>query len=188
MILIHWVGRDDPDLYQGRSRKARSCCKPIAVRLPVQANSNWQTRLFPGECNVQPDPGLPRGRDQYTCRTWEDFHQTVLLSQHRHYWDQAFLRCCHRWYQTNTDQCDSNHNADLDIHVEGSVESKDLENNTVQISGVVYTINTSTLFLDSSTVNLLRFSLANINVGDNLSVTGQLSGSDIVLTRLERVN
>lgn len=73
-----------------------------------------------------------------------------------------------------------------DITVTGGVDSIDAPNNRVSISGFSIEINNSTRMLDHSTAAIQRFSVNDIQVGDQLTVYGSRSSTVIKALFLRR--
>ncbi len=72
------------------------------------------------------------------------------------------------------------------ITIIGSVESVDPAANRVVVSGLTVTVNNSTRMLDVSTAKIQKFSLGNLRVGDQLTIYGYQTRSNIDALLLRR--
>ena len=77
---------------------------------------------------------------------------------------------------------------DADIRFDARVDSVNAAGNSLVVLGVTVRTNSLTRFEDKSSAQVQRFSLANLSLGDFVSIRAYADGSGLLATQLERVD
>jgi hypothetical protein len=72
------------------------------------------------------------------------------------------------------------------VKLEGNVESVDVDASTLSILGIVITADTHTQFIDKSAEDIRRFSLLNLQLGDDIEVKAFEQAGILVARKIER--
>ncbi|WP_371195968.1 DUF5666 domain-containing protein [Glaciecola sp. SC05] len=73
-----------------------------------------------------------------------------------------------------------------EIDVEGLLQAVDLENNTITILDTVFVVDEFSQLKDDSDLDIRRFSLSQLNIGDLIEVEAFASGDSLVVKKMER--
>ncbi|MBT1450096.1 hypothetical protein KJ365_04330 [Glaciecola sp. XM2] len=73
-----------------------------------------------------------------------------------------------------------------ELEVEGVLQSVDIENSTVTVLNTVFLVDEFSVLKDDSDLEIRRFSLDQLNVGDLLEIEAFLNGDTLVVKTLER--
>lgn len=73
-----------------------------------------------------------------------------------------------------------------EIELSGRLEAIDLENNTISLLGSVFVVDEFSHLEDDSNLEIRRFSLDQLNIGDLIEIEAFSSAGDLVLKKLER--